>query len=353
MTIPQVTINKWLKKYGYLPEISFYGAKRLDSESTVFQDAKDKLSLFYDDPDDLETIILTPRCGHPDFNDPELELSQGFTGGGSWKKGCIPEYQQYYGAIVNWDTTKIPEKISEYFDEALRLVYEADLEIGFLNIFKKNAPIGAHMLESFSYMGGRKIGFHYFPTPNSCNRIKGQFDTSWTPSSVYMWARLVQHELGHAKKLSHVGGNNVMSPSIKNLGNKITWIGDASYKTLIGYFDGRIDPNTPNPIPPKPNPPKPTPPEPKDPRDGLLERILERIRERLGFCAKTQGVEETTRRIKTRGIRERIQLRRIIREEVPKDKQKEIYKGVLAEWYAADDTEIATLTEFLPDKFEI
>lgn len=352
MTVSQIIINKWLKEYGYIPNVSFSESDSLDIQSNEIKEAKEKLSIFYNDPDDIETIVLTPRCGHPDFDDPEL--STGFGGGGSWKKGCIPQYPQYYGAIVNWDTSKMPSKISTYFDEALRLVYEADLEIGFLNIFRKNQPNGAHMLESFSYMSGGKIGFHYYPTSNSCNRINGSFDTSWTPSNVYMWARLVQHELGHAKKLPHVGGSNVMSPSIKDLGNKITWIGDASYRTLINFFDGKINPdNTPNPTPPNPIPVPPNPPEPKPTPDTLLERVLEAIRSFLGGCAKEQGSEEIKRRIRFKGLRERIQLRDIIRKEVPAGQQKKIYDQVLAEWDKITDEEINMLTEYLPDKFEI
>ncbi len=244
--VQQIKINQWLKNYGYIPSVSYGEVTSLDYNSSEITEAKNKLQLFYDDPDDLQTIITTPRCGHPDFDDPE---SIKFGADRSWKKGCIPEYPNDYGAVINFDTGKMPAKIKAYFDKAMEVVVKAQAQVGFRFVVQKDKSSNAHMLESFSYMPGGKIGFHYYPRSGSCNRITGSFDTSWTPDNYFTWAELVLHEAGgHGCGLGHTR-SGIMSPTIKASNKEPSWINDVSYSKLVSYFGGPITPTVPDPTP--------------------------------------------------------------------------------------------------------
>ena len=356
MTVPQIIINKWLKRHGYIPNVPYFDAKRLDSSSTEIVQAKNKLELFYDDPDRLDQIVLEPRCDCPDYDDPELMLSQGFgTGSGSWPhSGCDPENPGIHSIRIGIDTKNAPAAVKAYLVEALRISSACFAEMGLSVRYILDPQPGqqVEISKTFGGLGGSTIGWNYF-YQGGCKTITGKLSSRWNPGSAIYWAGLEVHETGHGCGLRHTGGVNIMSPSIKKI-VPLTFRGDSSESTMTRYFGGKPLDNTPSPTPPNPIPvpPKPTP-NPKPTPDTLLERVLEAIRSFLGGCAKEQGSEEIKRRIKFKGLRERIQLRNIIRQEVPAGQQKKIYDQVLAEWDKITDDEINMLTEYLPDKFEI
>jgi hypothetical protein len=359
--IPQVTINKWLKKYGYLPDVSYASHKQLDSDSNEIIQAKDKLAIFYDDPDDIETIILTPRCECPDFYDDEdIQLfgapSLFGSGSGSWpSSGCDPLNPGIHSIRVGIDTRNASSAIKAYLNEALKIASACYAEMGLSVRYILDPKPGekVEISKVFGGLGGSTIGWNYFHQ-GGCNTISGKLSSNWNPGSAVYWAGLEVHETGHGCGLRHTGGVNIMSPSIKKI-VPLSFHGDSSESIMVRYFGGKpINPSpSPNPTPVPIPTPTPTPiPTPK-PDDTLLERLLDAIRSFLGNCTKENGAEEVKRRIKSRGIRERIQLRNIVRQEVPPGKQKEMYDQVLAEWYQADDKEIDMLTDHMPDKFVI
>lgn len=214
-----------------------------------------------------EAMISVPRCPMPDFPPPDgaaissgnadfdkaiVSMREFATGSGSWPHpGCDPQGPTANHSIrVAIDTTRAPGTVKAYLDKALAENVKAYAEVGLAVRYLLHTGTGpdAEIDKKFEPLGGSTIGYNYFPSPNTCNRITGRFSTSYAPSDWRLWANLECHETGHGVGLQH-GNGGIMNASIL-LVWPMTWVGTYSFPALKRYFGGVPIAGTPTPTPP-------------------------------------------------------------------------------------------------------
>lgn len=232
-----------------------------------------------------------PRCDVPDY-------AAEATGSGSWPHpGCDPERRDVHSTRVNLNTSRCPSKVRAYLDEAVRMVEEAQAEIGLSMRHAYDGSLGeAEHDVAWENISGSTIGYAYFNEPNTCRQtVKARLDVGYQPD-VLMFATLMLHEYGgHSCNLGHTNGG-IMNPSLRRPDGELSWAGDPSYPTLRRFFGGEpIDP----PTEPSPTPPidPPTEPEP----DPDIPRWLERLLRLLGGRAVGDTADKTAQILNING----------------------------------------------------
>jgi hypothetical protein len=278
-------VFRWMKRFGYLPDVKLSELQKLDTES---RDARHGLQLVqsavYTEeqiglPDgvlgDYTRATLTqPRCGHPDFPDSEirgadsraiaealqispeeaqsvkdmhhsLEDSKAI-GSGSWPMPCQKE-----GVTVSYDTSRAPRGLDT--DKLFAANAKAYADIG-VRLVRHTGGGRANIRVTWEVLQGSVIGLAQFNSQRCSDSIFCKLDPGYFPNFLQVGG-LFQHELGHNMNLEHTRGG-VMNPSITQF-REIVWSpSDPSYRTLTRFFGGEpVDP-----VPgPGPDPPTPIP----------------------------------------------------------------------------------------------
>lgn len=239
-------------------------------------------------------LMELDRCNCPDYIHPD-ELEQNnilptndeniaFAGTGSWPKGCVPGYENYYAVRVDINTANQPSVWRQHQTWILQQCYKAQTEIGSLPIWVLNGvPERAELSTRWQNIPGGVIGWNHVLTNAICGQtLYGRLDNSWNANK-YMQARLLLHEVfGHGFGMGHTRGG-IMNPSILN--GPLSWLPpDPAYRYMKQWFGGKqiILPDEP-PIEPEPEPE----PEPTDPQ--LLQEILDAVIADLQASDKTHG----------------------------------------------------------------
>jgi len=311
---------------------------------------------YFDDPDSWPSHLKRP------LTDEEF---QGIINAKVWGPSGDPLGKPFTMAELKsvWGGKQMNEVVNDFVEEMYR-------RFGVILYPVFTGTNGQHNIHvKYPVIAGSVIGVGWFPGSDPCpgDHVNLHIDKTYT-TGFQGQVGLKGHEIGHCVQLNHAFSNQnshqePMSYSYRNhlfvgfsTGESVFGIPKSpSVAVLTKLYGGKPvgEPwkgkfGTPNPPPPNPIP-IPVPNPKPDPRETLLERI----RNFLSNCAKETGVEETKRRIKAKGLLERIQLRNLVRQEVPAGQQKRMYDSVLAEWDLITDEEIAMLCDFLPDKFEI
>jgi hypothetical protein len=284
-------VFRWMKRFGYLPEVEVKDIGKLDSRSAVASGGLRLLqSAVYTESqigltdgvlgDRTRAALLQPRCGHPDFADPELAdvasvsslISAGVVedkedaislinmherlfemqkaiGSGSWPMPCQKE-----GITVSWDTSRAPRELDtdKLFDE----VAKAYQDIG-ANVIKGSGQ--ANIRVWWEVLAGSTIGIAQFNSQRCSDSVFCKLDPGYFPNFMQV-GQLLKHEWGHNMNLQHTNGGT-MNPSITQA-TTLAWTkNDPSYRTLERFFGGEpIDP---------PDPPEP-PPIPTGEGEGMI-----------------------------------------------------------------------------------
>lgn len=303
-----IEVYRFLKRFGYLPGVSYSDVERLDRSSADTRNAVEKLQLFYDSnsvgaPDGIigpKTLaaMAQPRCMHPDFADHELAkmacsagasaapeipladsseahdlntvaeaLGLGFEeacllaaaharleaiGQGSWPMPCQKE-----GVMYTYDTSAAPRSVdTERLIRENVAAYNA-VGVKLVEHLPSHTGHSANIRISWRPLQGSVIGLAEFNNQSCSDSVFCYLDPDFHPSHA-MVAELLCHELGHNMNLQHTRGG-IMNPTIVQISSFDGWKpSDPSYPVLTRFFGGEpIDPNPPGP---DPNPPNPLPP---------------------------------------------------------------------------------------------
>lgn len=190
-------------------------------------------------------LIKTPRCGCPDFPDPNAAMGEG-----GWPS-CDPEHPGVHSIRIHLDTSKA----NSHWKNKLGVVMRAGKKI--------SAEIGLHVRflvdtgdddveESITWgsISGNTIGWNYLPKPDTCLQVlDGKIDNGYKANDKYSSILCIHEWLGHGIGLPHTRGG-IMNPSIIN--TDLSWKNDPSYSRLKRYYGGKpLDtPETPDPTPP-------------------------------------------------------------------------------------------------------
>lgn len=215
------------------------------------------------------SLVDIPRCPVPDFapppgakfnyDDPELQslvesmqenASVAATSGtGSWPAtGCDPNRLGVHSMRVRIDTRGAPARVMGYLDQALAASTACYAEMGLSVRYILDATSAAELRKTFRRLGRGIIGYTYFPTPGTCNRISGSLSSTWAPQDFRLWAWLETHETGHGCGLNHTRGG-IMNPT-STLVWPLTFIGDPSEARMRRFFGGVPLPPLPAPVSP-------------------------------------------------------------------------------------------------------
>lgn len=163
-------------------------------------------------------------------------MKQFATGSGGWPaSGCDPQRKGVHSIRVSISTRNMPSKVGGYIREALAHSVACYAEIGIAVRYLLDGGTDAEIVKYFEPLAGSVIGWNYFPSPNSCRRIEGRLDTSFTPD-MKTWANLEVHETGHGVGLQHTNGH-IMNPSL-NVVWPLSYRGGPSESTLRRYYGG-------------------------------------------------------------------------------------------------------------------
>lgn len=187
---------------------------------------------------DNDDIFNMPRCGHPDFDHPELMNK---VGSGSWPEPC-----QKAGVTYSLDKSGMPSKFKDSFDSQIL----APVIASYANVGVKLVPHTgsgrAHIRIAFVPLFGSTIGLAEFNSRNCSDSVFCHLDTNFSPNEATE-ADLLCHEIGHNMNLNHTRGG-VMNASLSSISKFEGWIpSDPSYNTLVRFFGG--EPITPGPGP--------------------------------------------------------------------------------------------------------
>ncbi len=188
-------------------------------------------------------MMEVPRCGQPDFLDPEKRKA---IGAGSWPEPC-----QKAGVKVHLNKQRMPSQIP--IDAVIADVVAAYASVG-LKIIFVNSATEANIDTYWTPLAGGTIGIAQFNSRSCSGRVWCKLDTGYAG---YMRS-LIAHEWGHNCNLEHTRGG-IMNPSILPDPSPFGWHKtDPSYSTLKRFFGG--DPLVPDQPPPiDPGDPKPPP----------------------------------------------------------------------------------------------
>ena len=233
------SIKKWLKQYGYLGEVNSTELASLDEDSLALKNALEKFQNFYDynligDPDGIagpKTLyaMSVPRCGHPDFEDPEFGFRA--IGKGSWPEPC-----QKAGVKVSVDKSKLPSKLKASIDSIIQRVFKAYAGVGLKLVLVDS---DANIRVSWRNLAGSTIGLAEFNNESCSDSVFCYLDPSYAPNDQQV-VDLLAHEMGHNCNLEHTRGSdpNVMNSYILTAASDPWSTKDPSYKTLVKYFSG-------------------------------------------------------------------------------------------------------------------
>lgn len=184
-------------------------------------------------------LMEVPRCGEPDFHDPDKLKA---IGQGSWPQPC-----QKAGVKVHLNKSRMPSQIQ--IDAVMADVVAAYAAIGLKLVFVNTAQ-EANIQVFWTPLIGSTIGIAEFNNGSCSNQVTCKLDTGYAG---YMRS-LIAHEMGHNCNLQHTRGG-IMNPSITPDPQPFGWHKtDPSYNTLVRFFGGEpIEQPTPPP-PPNPDP---------------------------------------------------------------------------------------------------
>lgn len=192
-------------------------------------------------------ILLTPRCGHPDFM-----LAEMATGRGSWAAGCLGN-DGVHEVYVFIDGRRMPSRTRGWWDSELRTVMAAYAAVGWRWVLTEERS-KAHIVISWESLSGSIIGLAQLPGSGHCRTgFFLKMDPNWTPSENQN-AKLLGHEGGHSANSGHIPNDPVMHPSMGNNVWNGSFAGTAFGSRLNQFFGGE-------PVPPDggddpgPNPP--------------------------------------------------------------------------------------------------
>ena len=229
-------------------------------------------------------LIDMPRCGVPDWGpgsgkhvtedgllvDEMGEVIEGPSlGSGSWRHSCFPEFQNVHVLVLSMNFSSAHSMWRSNLDEILRLVTDADHEVGLHKIYIDNSrtpnvawtPGGwvlvpevlssstVHRRVGHQRIGGSVIGWNTVARNHTCTTAaNGAIDSGYGPSGergIRVLCRLELHECTHGRGLGHYNATasvpSIMHPSITD--GKVSWVGDRVETIQRRFFGGiRINP---------------------------------------------------------------------------------------------------------------
>jgi len=297
-----LTARKWLKDYGYLPNVSYASLDALDRKSVELRQGAEMAQKFYGtkfigEPDAVIgprtlSVMAEPRCGFPDTNY-DKELLPNAAGSGSWPAACHET-----GIRVSIDTRNAPSWMD--VDAIFEISKREYAKVGCLLV---RVPYGesAHIRQSFRSLSGSTIGLAEFNNQSCSDSVFNYRDPSYNGGAERN-VNLDLHELGHNNNLEHRSQGGIMHPSITSSPNMFVDFGpnmniiyqDPSYQDLKKRYGGLPIPTIPiPPVPPVPPTPIPLPPEPPRPPMPPIDwrEILAFVLEMISLC-RAQGMKE-------------------------------------------------------------
>lgn len=267
--------RRFLKRYGYLPQVRRVDLDKVGEDSTTLKEAVRRFQLM-NPPDLIGTddgivgertwsFLNRSRCQVPDFfddpelfEDPQVEALYSISAGsGSWPTECHES-----GIKVYIDTTNAPSFID--VDKIFANSQRAYGQVG-VKLVRHPTSAGAHIRQSWRVLAGSTIGLAQFNSRSCSSSVFNYRDPGYKGSERTQF-NLDLHELGHNHNLNHTSGG-IMNPSI--LDTRPDWVvfgsngsieyQDVSYPTLVRFFGGKPIPGPSPPSPPDPPSPSPDP----------------------------------------------------------------------------------------------
>ncbi len=197
-----------------------------------------------------EEMFGSDRCGEPDrpvFGKPAAATAE--ASARSWKKGCIPGWEDVHTFVVDVDKSNMPaflgakddpNSIMEQAWELMRLSYwNIGLAVLRSDIDSRYAShVNSRM--TFTNLRGSTIGLAIVGNNPKCgSTIWMKYDRGYSPSDlVSEWSTLFRHEGGHNVGLSHFRGGTMNSSILRGLDDPDQWRNDPAFGQLEKWFTG-------------------------------------------------------------------------------------------------------------------
>lgn len=207
-----------------------------------------------------EQVILTPRCGEPDFYPPDSQEARAIMpavgNGGNWPR--CHGIGNYHAASISV-TNSPPPHVAPHFPEIIRRVTIAEQQIG-LQLYWDGvgSPIKSgkrpyNLTFTFVQTSSGWIGLAQVASNVGCSAstlfsryLARYMSGSSAEAIIRQWCVLIMHEITHNKGSGHTRGG-IMNPSILSL--PASWQNDILLPWLRTRYGGVAVPTGPTPGP--------------------------------------------------------------------------------------------------------